>query len=139
MLSIATLTPSFSSTPSDKGCFNYYSGSCYCEGTAKDCGVGHDGAGPGVSMPSWYTGSMGRCDHCPNGQGCWDGYIGDASGNAEHCTCVSEDRCIANSPGFVSCSACGSTMADPALRELPLPTIAEARTLSAPRPPSPLP
>ena len=184
MLSIATLTLSFSSTPSDKGCFNYYSGSCYCEGDANDCGVGHTppappmcvdspscdyddnfpGAGtlgrllndgdcddggpgsdydecdygtdcsdcgprpappqppspqqlPGFTMPTFYTGTSKYCSHCPNGQGCWDGAF---AGGPEHCTCVTEDKCVKNSPAYVSCSDCGAD-GNPPLKELPQP------------------
>ena len=117
MLSIVTLTLSFSSTPSDKGCFNYYSGSCYCEGDANDCGVGHSDDSPGFAMPTFYTGTSKYCSHCPNGQGCWDGAF---AGGPEHCTCVTEDKCVNNSPAYVSCSDCGAD-GNPPLKELPQP------------------
>jgi len=81
-------------------------------------------------MPTWYTGSQGKCDHCPTKQGCWDGTFcssKDLECSKKHCTCVTEDKCIANSPAYVPCTACGAAEgSDPPLKQLPqLPTIAE--------------
>ena len=118
LLSVVTLALSFSSTPSaDQGCFNFYSGSCSGCGKPALCGVSpHDGT-QGFAMPTFYTGTSSYCAHCPNEEGCWDGSF---AGGPEHCTCVTENECIANSPGFVSCSACGAD-GDPPLKELPQP------------------
>ena len=38
----------------------------------------------------------------------------------EHCTCVTEDKCVANSPAYVPCKECGAD-GDPELKELPQP------------------
>ena len=119
LVPVVTLALSFSSTPSaDQGCFNFYSGSCSGCGKPALCGVSpHDGT-QGFAMPTFYTGTSSYCAHCPNEEGCWDGSF---AGGPEHCTCVTENECIANSPGFVSCSACGAD-GDPPLKELPQPT-----------------
>ena len=43
----------------------------------------------------------------------------------EHCTCVTEDKCVANSPAYVPCEACGAD-GDPDLKELPQPNNPDA-------------
>jgi hypothetical protein len=103
-----------------KGCFNYYSGSCTGCGMPNQCGTGHANPdGDGYSMPTFYTGTKDYCDHCPGKHGCWDGTVG---GGPEHCTCVSEAKCVANSPAYVPCAACGAD-GDPPMLTLPKPDI----------------
>jgi len=131
----------FSSTPDDtKGCFNYYTGSCTGCGQPYQCGVRPGDEQKGFKMPTWYTGSSPYCAHCAGWPtddpvGCWDGnFCGFSSSKGtpidpecakEHCTCVEEPQCVANSPAYVDCKACGAKT-DPELKELPkLPTMAE--------------
>ena len=65
--------------------------------------------------------------HCGSGRGCWDGHscgfvagqgVFDKECGEEHCTCVSEDECVANSPAYVPCKTCGA-VSDPLLKSLP--------------------
>ena len=127
MLFTVTALLGFSSTPgSIEGCFNYYTGSCQGCGEPDACSqAGHHGSG---GMPTFYTGEGDYCAHCPDKQGCWDGaFCGalrpsgiDTMCAKEHCTCVTEDKCVANSPAYVPCEACGAD-GDPDLKELPQP------------------
>lgn len=120
MLSLASIALAFSSQPiPEEGCFNYYTGTCSGCGKPRMCGFSpHTDEQKTYSMPTYYTGNSGFCSHCPGGEGCWDGAF---AGGPEHCTCVTEDRCIANSPAYVPCTECGADGPDPPLKQLPQP------------------
>jgi len=125
-----TPMPTPTPAPSDtKGCFNFYSGTCSNCGQPALCGVGHDGEQKRYSMPTWYTGSSPYCAHCYGGEGCWDGtFCNHQPGTGqfdeecakEHCTCVEERECVADSPAYVECEACGADV-NPEQKELPQP------------------